>query len=212
MNSEEVVIEDKKKKKGVLSKLWSIKIVKIIVVVCFMVLFVAIGFKVKSDFFTDGQTINMGFEDIGELATQAVTTTEVEVTEKARDFFGAKVPFTKTKVIYSYQIRIKAGYDFGQIKWEKRDAIIYVQLPKVKVLSNEIDKKSFKLYHEEESIFSPVKMEENNKAEIQMQERAEKSAIKAGLFEEAEENAKRMLEPFFKQNPEYAECTIKFDN
>lgn len=212
MNSEEVVIEDKKKKKGLLSKLWSIKIVKIIVVVCLIVLFVAIGFKVKSDFFTDGQTTNMGFEDIGELATQAANTTEIQVTEKARDFFGTKIPFTKTKVIYSYQVKIKAGYDFGQIKWEKRDDVIYVQLPKVKVLSSEIDYKSFKVYHEDESIFSPITMEENNKAVLQMKERAEKNAIKAGLFEEAEENAKRMLEPFFKQNSEYAKCTIKFEN
>ena len=55
MNSEEVKKKKKKKKKGVLSKLWSIKIVKIIVVACLIVLFVAIGFKVKSDFLRMGK-------------------------------------------------------------------------------------------------------------------------------------------------------------
>ena len=44
---------------------------------------------------------------------------------------------------------IKAGYDFKDIKWSEKGDKIEVTLPEVKVLSNEIDLDSFKVYHEE---------------------------------------------------------------
>ena len=37
---------------------------------------------------------NLGFENIGELATQAAYCTEVNVTEASREFYGITIPFT----------------------------------------------------------------------------------------------------------------------
>ena len=49
----------------------------------------------------------LGFEDIGELATQAAYCTEVNVTEGARELFGLTIPFTQSKYVYSYDVVIK---------------------------------------------------------------------------------------------------------
>ena len=39
-----------------------------------------------------------------------------------------------------------------------------MHLPEVEIISCDIDKDSFKLYHEDDNIFSPISMEEHNDA------------------------------------------------
>ena len=70
-------------------------------------------FGLKSLFSTDGKTTRLGFEDIGQLATQAAYCTEVKVAEKSAELWGLTIPFTQSKYIYSYDVEVKAGFDFG---------------------------------------------------------------------------------------------------
>ena len=72
-----------------------------------------------------------------------------------------------------------------------------VKLPEAKVLSNELDMDSFKVYHEEESIFSKITQEENNDAVKKMKLNAQENAIANGLLENARSNAETMLTGFF---------------
>lgn len=150
-------------------------------------------------FSTQGKTTKIGFEDIGELATQVAYCTEVNVTEAAREFFGFTIPFTQSKYIYSYDVQIKAGYNFGDIRWELDEAhkTITVWLPEAKVLSNSIDPDSFKLYHENESVFRQITMEENNEALVRLRQEAEEDAVANGLLENARTNAEEILTAFF---------------
>ena len=143
------------------------------------------------------KTTKLGFENIGELATQSAYCTEVNVTDDWRKLFGIKIPFTQSKYIYSYDFVIKAGYDFKDIKWSEKGDKIEVTLPEVKVLSNEIDLDSFKVYHEEESIFSPITLDESNEALENLKKTAQDDAIANGLFENARSNAETILTGFF---------------
>ena len=72
---------------------------------------------------------NLGFENIGELATQAAYCTEVNVTEAAREFYGITIPFTQSKYIYSYDVVINAGFDFREVEWKVEGKTITVTLP-----------------------------------------------------------------------------------
>ena len=45
-------------------------------------------------------TSKLGFEDIGEMATQSAYCTEISMTEANREFFGISIPFTQSKYIY----------------------------------------------------------------------------------------------------------------
>ena len=100
------------------------------------------------------KTTRLGFEDIGEMATQAVYTTQVNVTEGSRVLWGVTIPFTQSKYIYSYDVTIKAGIDFGGIDWDldEEQKTIRVTMPETRVLSSEINLDSFKVYHESETI------------------------------------------------------------
>lgn len=166
----------------------------------------------KSVFFTESNITRLGFEDIGELATQVAYCTEVNVTEASQELWGFKIPFTQSKYIYSYGVTVKAGIDFQKIQWEqdKKNKVIRVELPEVKVLSCEIDPESFKLYHEAESVFRQITLEENNEAMIGLKDSAEKNAVANGLLTNAEENAKEILKGFFGQAFDLEEYRIEF--
>ena len=170
------------------------KAVKIILIITVIVI-LFIG--VSRYFLTENRTTKLGFEDIGELATQTAYCTEVNVTEAARELFGMTIPFTQSKYIYSYDIQIKAGLDFEEIEWEVNGSTIEVRLPETKILSSEIDLDSFKVYLEDESIYREITLEENNEALKSMKQSAEDDAVANGLLENARSNAETILTGFF---------------
>ena len=165
---------------------------------------------IKTHFSHDSKTTRIGFEDIGELATQTAYCTEVKVTEASRELFGLEIPFTQSKYVYSYDVMIKAGYDFHKIEWSVDNTTISVKLPAAKILSKEIKSDSFKVYHEKESIFRHITLAENNEAINSLKQTAEEDAIANGLFEEARNNAETILTGFFANAYDMKDYEIKF--
>lgn len=202
-------MKEKRSKQNSIKKLLTPKV--IIVVAVFAVLAIgAIG--LGKLFSTESKTTKIGFEDIGELATQVAYCTEVNVTEAARDLWGIEIPFTQSKYIYSYDVEIKAGLDFDEIEWSvnEENATIEVKLPQIRVLSRELKPNSFKLYHEKESIFRQISMEENNEALADLTEKAEKDAVANGLLENAQISAETILRGFFANVYDLDEYKINF--
>ena len=172
----------------------------------------ALVFGVTSNLSSENRSVKLGFEDIGELATQSAYCTQVNVTEADRELFGLSIPFTQSKYIYSYDVVIKAGFDFQEIQYavDEEAKTIEVQLPPAEILSSEIDLDSFKLYHEEESIFRQITLEENNQAMAELQKSAEDTAVANGLLEEARANGEKILNSFFHQAYDTEEYTITY--
>ena len=190
--------KEKSTKKRRMLKFIGKHLTKNVVIVLAVVLVIALGaIGLRSVITSESKTTKIGFENIGELATQSAYCTEVNVTDDWRKLFGIKIPFTQSKYIYSYDFVIKAGYDFKDIKWREKGDKIEVTRPEGKVLSNEIDLDSFKVYHEEESIFSPITLDESNEALENLKKTAQDDAIANGLFENARSNAETILTGFF---------------
>ena len=183
---------------------------KIIIVMVIVVAIGAIGVGARKFISFDSKTTRIGFEDIGELATQTAYCTELSVTDKSRDLFGITIPFTRSKNIYSYDIFIKAGFDFEDIEWEENGTSIEVKLPAPKVLSSEINLDSFKIYHEDESIFTQITMTENNEGMKVLKEKAEEDAIANGLLDNARANVETILTGFFANAYDLKEYEIIF--
>ena len=175
-----------------------------------LLLAAAVTLGAKNILSADGKTTALGFEDIGELATQSAYCTEVEVTEASRELFGMSIPFTQSKYIYSYDVVIKAGLNVADITWQEENGTIRVTLPEIRVLSNEIDLDSLQVYHEEESIFRPITLEENNAALSDLKARAEEDAITHGLLDAARDNARQILTGFFAQQYDLTEYRLQF--
>lgn len=204
----EMIAEKKSKMKWLR---WLIK-TKIIWVLLIVVALCLIALGLKDKFSTENNGVKLGFEDIGELATQTAYCTQVNVTEAARELFGVEIPFTQSKYIYSYNVILKAGLNFQEIKWTADDTAktIKVWLPEVQILSAEPDMDSFNLYLEDESIFRQIRMEENNEALKKMVKNARKDAIGNGLLEAAKENAQVILTGFFSNRYDMNEYKIEF--
>lgn len=211
MERQEKHREETPKKRGWLTGLlyWHLlpRVLGILVVI---LLAAAVALGAKTVLSADGRTARLGFEDIGELATQSAYCTEVEVTEASRELFGVTIPFTQSKYIYSYDVVIKAGLDFTDVSWSEEDGTIRVTLPEIRVLSNEIDLDSLKVYHEDESLFRNITLEENNAALADLKARAEQDAIGNGLLEEARDNAQQILTAFFANQYDLTEYRLEF--
>lgn len=174
------------------------------------VVIAAVAFGMQSPHSSEQKTTRIGFEDLGELATQAAYCTEVNVTEASRELFGWTIPFTQSKYIYSYDVVVKAGFDFGDIQWNVADGVITVRLPETRILSSELDLDSFQVYHEAESIFRPITLEENNQALADLKQAAEENAVANGLLESARSNAEDILTGFFANAYDLNEYELRF--
>ena len=175
------------------------KKVKVVMIVLVAAVVIGCGgfFGMKALLSSESKTTKIGFENIGELATQSAYCTQVNVTDASREFNGVTIPFTQSKYVYSYDFVIKAGFDFGEIEWEKKGNTIEVRLPEAKILSNEIDLDSFQVYVEDESIFRQITLEENNEALEALKQDAQDNAVANGLLDNARENAQTILRGFF---------------
>lgn len=199
------------KKKGIADAIGNYMTMKFLIVVLIIIALSICVFSIKNIVAQDEKTTKLGFEDIGELATQEAYCTQVSVTEASRELFGMQIPFTQSKYIYSYDVLIKAGFDFQEIEWSEREHTILVKMPEVKLLSSEIDVESFKVYHDEESIFRPITLKENNQAMKKLRKQAEKDAIANGLLDNAKSNAEVMLKGFFGQEYDLKDYKLVFE-
>ena len=188
-----------------LQKVLDIKfIIAVIIIILLCAVLVYTRKEAKSNYVSDEKITEIGFEYIGELATQSVTTTTVRVETKDLKLFNVSIPLTQSKYIYTYNTTIKAGINFSDVKWQLGDTDdtshnIYVDIPEVKTLSADIDLDSFKVLHEENNIFSPITLTEHNDSLIQLRENALSDAINSGLYDRALDNAKTILTSFISQ-------------
>lgn len=188
-----------------LQKVLDIKfIIAVIIIILLCGVLVYTRKEAKSNYVSDEKITEIGFENIGELATQSVTTTTVRVETKDLKLFNVSIPLTQSKYIYTYNTTIKAGINFSDVKWQLGDTDdtshnIYVDIPEVKTLSADIDLDSFKVLHEENNIFSPITLTEHNDSLIQLRENALSDAINSGLYDRALDNAKTILTSFISQ-------------
>ena len=106
---------------------------------------------------------------------------------------------------------VKAGIDFNKITWSVKNKTITVKMPESKILSCELDMDSFKVYHEEESIFY-----KNNTKKItiksfeKLKETARKDSQANGLLDNADKNAETIISSFFWKEYNKDEYKIKY--
>ena len=205
--------EGKRSKHSKTSKVLKFLTSKGIIIFILIICVFGTGIGLGKSFFTDSKTTKLGFEDIGELATQNAYSSNVSVIDQSRDLFGFEIPFTQSKYVFSYDTVIKAGINFSDITWkvDEDNKKIQINLPEAKVLSNEIDEHSLKVYYESESIFTNIELEETNKALSNLKETAQKDAIENGLLDNAIANAKTLVKNFVGQVYDLNTYQIEFE-
>lgn len=158
----------------------------------------------------DTKTIQDGLADMGILITQEYYFTQVEKYTKEKKILNI-VP-SSSAIMYSYEGSVLAGIDFEKISLEKDENLksITVKMPHAGIQATTIDKDSFEVYSEKESLWNQIKLEDFNNSLSEFEKAANQKAIDNGILERADEQAKILIENFIKNFPHASEYEITF--
>ncbi|SCY47283.1 Protein of unknown function [Lachnospiraceae bacterium XPB1003] len=129
---------------------------------------------------------------IAELATYQMTYDGKEKIEDYKQLGDWNVPLTKHTIDVDYQGVIKVGFDMDDvdISVDTDEMVIYVVLPRVEVLDHYVTYES----DDDNNIINSIKSDEvENYLNEEVKPRELEKAIENGIYEDAEENAKKVI-------------------
>lgn len=156
-------------------------------------------------------TLEDGLNNMGTLITQEYYFTQVESYTKEKKLFNL-IP-SESVISYSYDGSVTAGINFEDITITKDDEAktLTVQMPPSEIQTVNIDKSSFKVYSEKESLWNPIKMEDFNNSLSEFESTATKKALDSGILRKSNEQARLLITNFIKNFPTVSEYEIVFD-
>ena len=105
-----------------------------------------------------------------------------------------------------------AGVDFAGIKIET-DAdrkFITVKMPASEIQAVTIDKDTFKIYSEKDSLWNPLKLEDYNVSLVEFENAAKEKALASGILTRSDEQARSLVRQFISSLPGTAAYTVEF--
>ena len=155
-------------------------------------------------------TIRDGLAGMGVLITQEYYFTQVEKYTKEKTIL--KFITSQSEFTYSYDGSVMAGVDFEKIAITKEEdkKTITVDLPPSEIRAVVIDKDTFKIYSEKDSLWNPLKLEDYNISLVEFENAAREKAIAGGILERSDEQAKKLVREFIVSLPNTSGYTIVF--
>lgn len=144
-------------------------------------------------------------EDSRDLITTKYHYTNMGSFENNKDFYGYKLPFTKKKFIVSYDGTMMAGIDMNELKIKVDGDKIKVTVPKSRILADDIDEKSIKIFDENASIFNPIEVSDYVGFAKDQQDKMQEKAVKNGILKEADKNTEKAIKEILNLNPKVKE-------
>ena len=144
------------------------------------------------------ETLEEGVRDMGLLITQEYYFTDAVSQSKVKTLFNIPLGFTESSYVATYDGVVTAGLDFSaiQIELDVMTKTVTVRMPKAEVQNVDIDPASFLLYSEKNGFGNPLSVSDFNGSMTELEARARERALERGLLEQADENAKRIVENF----------------
>ena len=175
------------------------KLIKGVVMLLLAVALVLISFFLTSERATTKTALSSiivryQLDNVRELVTQKFTYTDKAEYKSTRQLFSYDIPLTTKSVQLLYSGTVKAGYDLADvgIKVDNKTRLITIRLGEPVITDNYIDQDSIQT-PENNNILNPIRTKEINAFLEQLRQEKEGAAIEAGLFTEAENNAKKVI-------------------
>lgn len=156
------------------------------------------------------ETIQDGLANMGVLITQEYYFTQVEKYTKEKTILSFIT--TSSEFMYSYDGSVMAGVDFTGIKiaTNENTRTITVEMPDSEIQAVTIDKDTFKIYSEKDSLWNPLKLEDYNISLVEFENAAKQKAIDSGILARADEQAENIVREFITSLPNTAGYTVEF--
>lgn len=160
----------------------------------------------------DMSVIEEQIHNVGEFATVEYLYTDAGRFSDTNQLFGMDIGITEKSFIAKWNGIIKAGINVESVKvsYNQVSKIITVTLPKSEILSHEIDENSIETLDQKDGLFNPIKVEDVRVFDSESKMAMEERAIKNGLLEKADINAKNVISNLLYGNPELKNYKIEF--
>lgn len=159
---------------------------------------------------TSSETIRDGLSNMGVLITQEYYFTQVETYTKEKNIFLI-IP-SSSGFMYSYDGAVLAGVDFEKIgvQTDEDRKVVTVDLPPSEIQTVSIDRDTFKIYSEKESIWNPLKLEDYNISLAEFEDAAKEKALGSGILERSDQQAQKLVSEFIVSLPATNGYTVEF--
>ena len=179
-------------------------IIILIIAVCVLMITFKKVFNVESEQSTYQVTLKEELEDIAELATEEYTRTDwVKSSDQKKLFNKIKIPLTKKSYIMIYTGVVKAGIEDAsaiEVSIDSEKQVVTVTIPDIVILDAYIDMDNVDILDEEFTVFNKYSVSEITEALSGLTDDLEDYAIDAGILDDAESNAKDLMEKIILAN------------
>jgi hypothetical protein len=128
--------------------------------------------------------------DISELATSEYNFTNAAKFENTAHIVKAFDWMTKKSFVQKWDGIIKAGVKLDQLEISVIDNVVTITMPSAEILSYEIDYDSVEVLDEKNNVFNPISVDDKVNFDKATEDNMKERAIRNGLLEKAQENAK----------------------
>lgn len=159
-------------------------------------------------------TLEEDIRDMGLLITQEYMFTDAVSQSKVKTLFSLTLGFTESSYLATYDGTVTAGIDFSEISVipDRQGKTVSIVMPKASIQNVDVDPASFVLYSEKNGLGNPLSVSDFNGSLIELEEKARERAVERGILEQADENARQIIETFIGRFPELRDWSILWDD
>jgi len=148
------------------------------------------------------QLLQEQMEPLADLVTQQYIYTNADGMEADQTWiFGWTRPFSSKKIVIKYDGTIKAGVDLSQATIDVGDGLVTVTLPPSRITENDIPQESISVLELRDGLFNEVTFDDYNEFVSQQKIVMEQKVIERGLLDDADKEAKKIVESFLSNLP-----------
>ncbi len=156
-------------------------------------------------------------EEIIRPASDLITTryyyTDADIFEDFKQLLGVQLPFTTNRTVFTYEGVVGLGFDLSAVgigvDGDRKQ--ITLTIPKLQIVSNEIDPDSFRYYEVTNSVFNQTEMGDITELIAVLRDKtAERVMQDQDLLKQAENNAEQILLGFLRSSALTQAYTVEF--
>ena len=213
-------MDNNNKRNGVLKKIGIVVGIACIVVTAVVAGIFAERYGLLDSIFTSEETVtSVTVSEILEPASEMITAkdyyTNYDVLDNSAKINDHVIPLTEEKIAFTYSGTVSAGFDIDRlcknITVDDVSKTITIKLPKIKVMTVEIDDDSIDTLYEVDSVFRETTIEDLLKKEGELRKKMRKDASENEEFMSlAEEHGKTLIQNLLKSTAITEGYTVEF--
>ena len=152
----------------------------------------------------DRSTLEEGISSLSELVTKKYWYRNSTHQEEAKEWlWGTQMPFSNTEFVAMYDGYITAGIDLKKVKFDVNEetGTITVTMPKSEIFDHNIPQETINVLVAKDNLFNSISFNDYNRFISGEKEVMEETAIGKGILEEADKEARSILDAFLKTIP-----------